>query len=170
MKEKVEKEKKTRAPRLDTSVNFEDVEGLYMNAWDEWLAYRANMKFKKYKTTALARKIAKLPPFAQLACIEHSIANNYQGLFPDKFSNLKTHKDPYSVETLPICKGLAFTFAPYRTQNSDLWVITWERLPNGKFTNKQISFPITPENMEQIEALFSRVREANKRATERRRR
>lgn len=78
------------------------------------------------------------------------------------------HKDPYGVETLPICKGLVFTHAPYRTQESDVWVITYERLPNGEFTNKQISFPITLENMEQIEALFAKVREANKQAAERR--
>ena len=87
IKEKVEKEKNNRAS--PSTIDFTKVDGLYINAWDEWLAYRSKMKYKKYKTTALARKLAKLPPDAQLACIEHSIGNQYQGLFPDRYTNLK---------------------------------------------------------------------------------
>ena len=96
IKEKVEKEKLSTDPKPKPAVrsderstlNFEKIEGLDLDAWQEWTAYRSKMKFKKYKTTAKAKELAKLTHEQQLACIEHSIGNQYQGLFPGKFKDV----------------------------------------------------------------------------------
>jgi len=96
IKKKVERKKLSTGPKPEPAVrsderstlNFEKIEGLDLDAWQEWTAYRSKMKFKKYKTTAKAKELAKLTHEQQLACIEHSIGNQYQGLFPGKFKDV----------------------------------------------------------------------------------
>ena len=65
--------------------DFSKIENLNMEAWDIWQAYRRKTKRKKYTTDMKARELAKLPSAAQAACVNHSIGNEYAGLFPDKF-------------------------------------------------------------------------------------
>ena len=59
----------------------EACEGLDQEAWARWIEYRKAIK-KPLKTPSLAaaaKQMAKLGP-GQAAAVEHSIANQYQGL------------------------------------------------------------------------------------------
>lgn len=73
----------------------------FESAWASWLEDRKARKIKaltpKGAKTQLA-KLAEIGPAAAVACIESSIANGYQGLFPDKFRpgskpGFQTHDD-----------------------------------------------------------------------------
>lgn len=73
------KNKKTngaRAPVLDSSP-AELPEGLNLEAWSQWQAYR---KLKPKSIAAAQRKLAKFGA-AQSEVVEHSIAGGYDGLF-----------------------------------------------------------------------------------------
>ena len=53
-------------------------------------------RFKKYKTNQAAIALAKLSPHQQQQCIDYSMRNEYQGLFPERFENetrQRTSKD-----------------------------------------------------------------------------
>jgi hypothetical protein len=60
--------------------------GLNLEAWGRWLEFRRKAGFKPYKTDETAKSLAQHPPDAQAAAVQHSIENQYQGLFPEKFT------------------------------------------------------------------------------------
>jgi hypothetical protein len=65
-------------------------------AWSDWTEYRKELGLKPYKPRGLAgvlKKLERAGEQAALWAIEHSIGNNYQGLFPEKF-NGSTPIDP----------------------------------------------------------------------------
>jgi hypothetical protein len=63
----------------------EEVEGLNIEAWNEWVAHRRATKKPAYKTNMKAIELATLTHEQQLACVRHSISNEYVGLFPENF-------------------------------------------------------------------------------------
>lgn len=66
--------------------NFPD--NLHMYAWQEWIAFRKKAGFKKYKTDATMKKLAKMgSPEEQQLIVQQSIDNEYQGLFALKGNN-----------------------------------------------------------------------------------
>src|SRR5690606_3928893 len=71
-----------------------------LEAWNRWLEFRKKMKFKSYKTNDMANKLARYPPEIQAQTVQHSIEQNYQGLFPNKFANGGSNAKPskkYSI-------------------------------------------------------------------------
>lgn len=57
--------------------------GLNVEAWLLWVEFRKKAKFKKYKTDAAMKKLAKMGNFDEQALIvQNSIDLEYQGLFP----------------------------------------------------------------------------------------
>lgn len=63
-------------------------EGLNTEAWGSWVEFRKKAKFKKYKTDAAMKKLAKMGDFDEQALIvQNSIDLEYQGLFPLKANN-----------------------------------------------------------------------------------
>ena len=59
------------------------------SAWQEWLTYRKERKLPKYVPTGLRHTITHLETITgkdeqkAIAFIHYSIAQNYQGIFPD---------------------------------------------------------------------------------------
>lgn len=62
-------------------------EGLDMHAWELWLDYRAKLR-KPLKSVSIPAAQRKLAAFGsdQMAVVEQSIANGWQGLFPLKLN------------------------------------------------------------------------------------
>jgi hypothetical protein len=61
---------------------------LNIKAWELWVEFRKEAKFKKYKTDAPMKKLSKMGTFdEQLLIVQQSIDNEYQGLFPLRKSN-----------------------------------------------------------------------------------
>lgn len=57
--------------------------------WDRWKRDRRERRLRKYTTDGEATQLKKLAPLGAvqaIACIEQSIANGWQGLFPEKFA------------------------------------------------------------------------------------
>ncbi len=73
------------------TINQEPITNLNQGAWDEWVAYRKVAKLKPYKTNAKAKALAKHSHEIQQMAVNHSIENEYAGLFPERFSQ-KTEK------------------------------------------------------------------------------
>lgn len=72
---------------------------LFKKSWDEWLNYRLKTK-KKLSGFAMDKQIKMLAALSEqdaIATIERSIANDWQGLFPEKnskpFSKILTKRD-----------------------------------------------------------------------------
>ena len=61
-------------------------ENLNLSVWQEWVDYRRARKLPTYKTAQKAKELAALTTDAQLECVKYSTGNNYNVLFPDKFS------------------------------------------------------------------------------------
>lgn len=71
---------KTAAASFDAAA----VVGLDLKAWESWREYRkGNKPLKPASLAAAARQMAKLGD-GQMAAVENSIANGYQGLIPPK--------------------------------------------------------------------------------------
>lgn len=71
-------------------VKSEVIYPLYLNvdAWDKWIAFRKLAKFKKYKSDATMKKLAKMGDSTeQFLIVQQSIDNEYQGLFALKGNN-----------------------------------------------------------------------------------
>jgi len=75
---------------------------LFKKSWDEWLNYRTKTKKKlsQYAQEYQLKMLAALTEPEAIATIERSIANDWQGLFPDKnnknskpFSKILTDRD-----------------------------------------------------------------------------
>jgi hypothetical protein len=73
--------------------------GLNLESWEEWVSYRKAMR-KPLSDHAIKRwtkKFSLMPMDTQRAIIEHSMDNDYQGLFPDKFAGkLVVRESPVS--------------------------------------------------------------------------
>jgi len=68
--------------------------GLNVDAWLLWVEFRKKAKFKKYKTDAAMKKLAKMGNFDEQALIvQNSIDLEYQGLFPLKANNSAASKN-----------------------------------------------------------------------------
>ena len=63
-----------------------EIEGLNLDAWKTWLAYRTATNKPVYTTNGQSLKLAKLPHDKQMECVTASIDQAYTGLFPDKFT------------------------------------------------------------------------------------
>jgi hypothetical protein len=63
--------------------------GVDRDAWADWIAHRRKRRKPVSERAAVEqwRALACLSPPQQAACIAHSIRNDYQGLFPEKFAN-----------------------------------------------------------------------------------
>jgi hypothetical protein len=59
---------------------------LNVEAWGEWITYRKKRKLAEYATERVMKKLSALSYDSQAACVQSSIDQNYNGLFPDKFS------------------------------------------------------------------------------------
>ena len=72
-------------PMPRASFDAAAVAGLNQAAWAQWVAYRTAIKkpLKAPSLAAAAKQMAKLGD-QQAAAVEHSIANQYQGLIPPK--------------------------------------------------------------------------------------
>tara|TARA_R110002051_G_scaffold318201_1_gene400253 strand:+ start:1108 stop:1581 length:474 start_codon:yes stop_codon:yes gene_type:complete len=68
--------------------------GLNVEAWLSWVEFRKKAKFKKYKTDAAMKKLAKMGNFDEQAkIVQNSIDLEYQGLFPLKTNNSAANKN-----------------------------------------------------------------------------
>lgn len=57
-------------------------DNLNIAAWDKWIEFRKMAKFKKYKSDATMKKLAKMGDHeTQMLIVQQSIDNEYQGLF-----------------------------------------------------------------------------------------
>jgi hypothetical protein len=61
-------------------------EGVDETAWTEWVAYKGGSP-KRQTITKLANLLGQYSPETQRQAVNHSVANGYAGLFPEKFSN-----------------------------------------------------------------------------------
>lgn len=65
----------------------------WAEAWEEWLQYRKERKLAKYTPTGLKKTMTHLRSISNgdeqiaIEIINHSIAQNYQGLHPIKNNN-----------------------------------------------------------------------------------
>lgn len=60
----------------------------FREAWSRWIDDRKARKLKKLTSDGertQLRKLAEIGPVKAIECIESSIANGWQGLFPDRF-------------------------------------------------------------------------------------
>ena len=65
-----------------------DVDGLNVEAWDKWIAYRKTAKLKAYKTDAKKKELATMGNYdEQMQIVTISVNNEYAGLFPLKTNN-----------------------------------------------------------------------------------
>lgn len=61
-------------------------DGLDIENWKKWIAFRRAAKYKKYKTDSAMNNLASYTKDVQQKAVKHSMDNEYQGLFPEKFS------------------------------------------------------------------------------------
>lgn len=73
---------------------------IHAEAWADWIAHRRKRRKPVSERAAVEqwRALACLSPPQQAACIAHSIRNDYQGLFPEKFANATDRPDRNSGE------------------------------------------------------------------------
>ena len=80
--------KSTKPKAKVLTVDDEIPEGLNTGAWAMWMEFRRKAKFKSYKTTSAAKKLAKMGTYdEQVLIVQQSIDNEYQGLFALKGNN-----------------------------------------------------------------------------------
>jgi hypothetical protein len=73
------------AAPVDKSVlDWQSVDGLFLEWWQLWLAHRRSRRLPPYKDLRMAKRLAKYPHAIQQAAIEESMTQNWQGIFPDK--------------------------------------------------------------------------------------
>lgn len=66
----------------------------FKTAWNIWEQYRRERKISAYTPTGTNMQFGKLKKLGEvraIAAIEHSIAQNYQGIYEDKNGHAKTH-------------------------------------------------------------------------------
>jgi hypothetical protein len=78
----------------------------FRSAWSEWLASRTEKRKPVTKRAAgmQLKKLATVGPAVAVAAIEQAIANDWQGLFPDKIAPHRPAKDGHRIgpDGLPI--------------------------------------------------------------------
>lgn len=79
---KKQPEKKTRAKRSDSPLDFKKIEGLNLEAYQNWLDYRKKRSLAKYTTLGKAEALAELDFYEQMKCVQESIDSGYQGIWP----------------------------------------------------------------------------------------
>ena len=80
--------------KKSTALVSVDVEGLNVEAWDKWIAYRKDAKIKAYTTDLKKIELATLGNYKEQAQIVfNSISNQYSGLFPLKKDNSLAKED-----------------------------------------------------------------------------
>ena len=93
------KSKRENINEIDTPQTPLPHSELFKKSWDEWLNYRVKTKKKlsSYAKDYQLKMLAALTEAEAIATIERSIANDWQGLFPEKnskpFSKILTKKD-----------------------------------------------------------------------------
>ena len=55
-------------------------------AWESWIGYRKKRRLPKYKTDRVLINLLRYPAEAAIKAIDHSLNNEYAGIFPEKFS------------------------------------------------------------------------------------
>jgi hypothetical protein len=102
-------------PALDTAE--------FREAWGQWLGERRDKSGRRIKLSALAAKtqlerLTPLGPTQAIACIRESIANSWQGLFPDKFTAApaSSSKTPFPTKGEAMDAYAAKLFASIITQ------------------------------------------------------
>lgn len=75
------------------AIDWSAIAKLEQEAWAIWLAWRRKSKFKSYVDTKMATRLAAYPPEIQLAAIEESMTQNWQGLFPEKVKPNGAHRE-----------------------------------------------------------------------------
>ncbi len=78
------------------TTNHKPITNLKESAWAEWITFRKLAKLKPYKTNAKAKALAKYSHEIQQQAVDHSIENEYAGLFPEKFAKKSKPKKPTS--------------------------------------------------------------------------
>lgn len=68
--------------------NYEhpNIPGLNQEAWARLVAYRKKRRYPPFETSTKAEQLAALPNHVQQQCVDYTIDNAYQGLFPDRFA------------------------------------------------------------------------------------
>jgi uncharacterized protein YdaU (DUF1376 family) len=78
----------------------------FTTAWSDWLEYRSEKRKPVTKRAAgmQLKKLATVGPAVAVAAIEQAIANDWQGLFPDKIAPHRPAKDGHRIgpDGLPI--------------------------------------------------------------------
>ena len=73
----------------------------FRESWENWLCYRRERKLARWTPSTLKRQAKQLEAWGvdvSIISIETSIANGWQGLFPDKKNGTNTSIDTYSLE------------------------------------------------------------------------
>ena len=92
--ELVEVEIKSVKTALKPFEAFQYPVGLNVEAWLSWVEFRKKAKFKKYKTDAAMKKLAKMgTENEQYLIVQQSIDNEYQGLFAIKGRDSAANKN-----------------------------------------------------------------------------
>ena len=74
-------------------------ENLNIGAWDLWIEFRKKAKFKKYKSDAPMKKLAKMGNLnEQFLIVQNSIDMEYQGLFALKTNNSAAKKVEHEAD------------------------------------------------------------------------
>lgn len=82
----------------DTEIDKEIDKRDYKESYREWLDFRKEMKLKKLTITGVKKQLKFLDKQPdQIACIEQSIRNSYQGLFEVKNGTNKQNNKPESI-------------------------------------------------------------------------
>jgi len=104
LKTKEELNTKRNKPPLDppkgksrSKPDFSSIQGLNQKAWAEWTEFKKTILKQSYKTTRAAVELAKYSPDIQQQAVDHSITNEYKGLFPEKFKTNGTKNNGASA-------------------------------------------------------------------------
>jgi len=96
---------KAAAQPVDNSVKYP--EGLNIDAWKKYISYRREMRFRSYKPKGAAQamdKWAKYPGAVQMAAVDATIENGWQGVFPEKFNEKNKGRDSFDEKRARLAK------------------------------------------------------------------
>lgn len=96
------REEKRRKKDSATTKEVVIPEGLntpeFVAIWEEWLRVKSGTKLKPESQIVQLKRLAAIGPIRARECIESSIANGYQGLFPEKFNGHRSCKPTLAEE------------------------------------------------------------------------
>ncbi len=90
----------------------------FREAWANWIRDKPGSKLRPPAQARQLAKLAEIGPDAAVRCIEHSLMNQYQGLFPEKFAAPK-----------PAARGGLFDFGA-KTEARILAQVAESLIPN----------------------------------------